>query len=99
MKAAELKSFKERSLAKHEEIRQAIRGLEEEFISSNSPYRIGDRYKIGEKKSGKKVVDIFGYVQGIEVDYQQQSTPMLRIFIHSVQPSDRYIKTLYLHVD
>ena len=42
MTAAELKSFKERSLAKHEEIRQAIKGLEEEFISSNSPYRIGD---------------------------------------------------------
>jgi hypothetical protein len=99
MTAAELKSFKDRSLAKHEEIRQAIKGLEEEFISSNSPYRLGDKYKIGEKKSGKKVVDIFGYVQGIEVDYQQQSTPMLRIFIHSAQPLDKYVKTLYLHVD
>ena len=97
MNAKELKSLKERSINKHNEIRAAMIKIEKDYIAENSTMKEGDEFVLSEKKVRNKVVKSFGYVKEVAVDYQLGEDPVIRIVIYTKNDGvDKYVKTIYL---
>lgn len=97
MNAKELKSLKQRSIDKHNEIRAAMAKIEDNYVQDNCPMKKGDEFLLDEKKVRNKIVKSFGYVKEVSVDYQLNDDPVIRVVIYSNQSGvDRYVKTIYL---
>lgn len=96
MSKEELKSLKDRSIAKHLEIQKAIHKIEQEYIQDNCPYKIGDSYDLGLKKIKSKVIPVKGYVYKISVCYDRSDLPLISMSIYSKMSEGFYLKTVYL---
>lgn len=94
MTPQELLALRKRSIAKHEEIRNKMQSLERGYIVENSPYKIGDKIQIGEKKIKMRVENIYGIVNQLSVCYDSHDLPKIRVTV--VNDEGSYLKTLYI---
>jgi hypothetical protein len=95
MNASELKGLRERSHAKHMEIRKAMIKLEDEFISEHSKYKVGDKYLISSSVVRNKKLDVYGEVVEMRVCHDLHPLPTIRTTINK---DGKYHTTIRQHV-
>ena len=94
MTPQELLTLRNRSIAKHKEIRDKMQSLERGYIVENCPHKVGDSIQVGEKKVKMRVEPIYGIIEKLEVCYDSHDLPKIRIMV--VDDEGKYIKTLYI---
>lgn len=91
MTPQELLDYRNRSLKKHMEIRNAMIALENKFIEEHSKYKIGDKFPLESRVLRGKKIEEFGEAVELNVCFDLHDLPTIRTTINK---DGKYHKTI-----